>query len=478
MSAVPSLAALLFAAAVCGAQSLDLAIVSGRVIDPESALDGIRHIGIRGGTIVVLTDRPIENARATIDAAGLTVTPGFIDLHWHGRDPASARWQVMDGVTSALELEVGVADIDSWYAARAGKSLIHYGAAIGHPPVRMAVMKDPGEFLPSGPAAHRAATDAEIAEIARRIEHGLARGAVAVGFGIAYTQAASHWEILEMFRVAARHNASCHVHIRGASSAGSTGDRELGLDEAIAAAAVSGTPLHVVHINSSAQASTGRMLAMIAGARARGLDVTTEAYPYTAGATRIESAIFDSWMDRTPADYQRLQWMATGERLTRESFLRYRKQGGTVIIHANTEERVREAILSPLTMIASDGFDVTPASGHPRSSGTFTRILGRFARDGGLSLNDAIAKMTLMPARRLEARVESMRRKGRIRIGADADITIFDASRVIDRSTYEKPALTAEGVRHVLVGGTPVVRDGALVEGVLPGAPIRAGLAR
>ncbi|MEZ5398538.1 MAG: amidohydrolase family protein [Bryobacteraceae bacterium] len=463
------------AAAAAFGQPFDLVISGGRVIDPESSLDGVRNVGIRGGSIVAMTDRPLSGAAREIDARGLVVVPGFIDLHWHGRDPATGRWQVMDGVTSAFELEVGVADVDAWYAGRAGKSLVNYGASIGHPPVRMAVMKDPGDFLPSGPAAHRAAPESEIAEMARRLDEGLRKGAVAVGFGVAYTEAASHWEILEMFRVAARHGASCHVHIRGASSAGSTGDRELGLSEVIAAAEISGAPLHIVHINSSAQASTERMLQMIEDARRRGLDVTTEAYPYTAGATRIESAIFDSWMDRAPADYQRLQWMATGERLTRESFLRYRKQGGTVIIHANTEERVRMAILSPLTMIASDGFDLTPTSGHPRSSGTFTRVLGRYARGGGLELSEAIRKMTLMPARRLESRVPAMRRKGRIRIGADADITVFDAGQVMDVSTYEKPALMAEGVRHVLVGGAAVVRDGTVVEGTFPGRAVRAG---
>ncbi|MEZ5354388.1 MAG: amidohydrolase family protein [Bryobacteraceae bacterium] len=467
-------AGLLLWAVAAGAQPFDLVIAGGRVLDPETGLDEVRHVGIRAGSIAALSESPLDNAKVTIDARGLTVAPGFIDLHWHGRDPASGRWQAMDGVTSALELEVGVADVDAWYAGRVGKSLVNYGASVGHAPVRMAVMKDPGDFLPSGPAAHRAATEEEIAAIAQRIEHGLRRGAVAVGFGIAYTEAASHWEILEMFRVAARYGASCHVHIRGASSAGATGDREQGLSEAIAAAAISGAGLHVVHINSSAQASTGRMLGMIADARRRGLDITTEAYPYTAGATRIESAIFDTWTDRAPADYQRLQWMATGERLTRDTFLRYRQQGGTVIIHANTEERVREAILSPLTMIASDGFDVTPTSGHPRSSGTFTRVLGRFARDGGLPLIEAVAKMTLRPAQRLEARVPGMRRKGRIRLGADADITVFDAARVIDRSTYEKPAIMAEGVRYVLVGGALVVRDGRVVEDVFPGQAIRA----
>jgi dihydroorotase len=233
--------------------------------------------------------------------------------------------------------------------------------------------------------------------------------------------------------------------------------------------------VHVAHIQSSGQASTARMLDVIAGARERGLDVTTECYPYTAGATRIESFLFDSWVDRPEADFNRLQWVATGERLTRESFLRHRREGGLVLIHANTEEVIRTAVAHPLTMIASDGFDVSPGQGHPRSSGTFSRVLGRYVREAGLlTLMQALEKMTLQPARRLEARVPAMRNKGRIRSGADADLTLFDPERIIDRATYEAPERFSDGVAYVFVAGTPVVWDGRLREAALPGRAIRA----
>jgi dihydroorotase len=248
-----------------------------------------------------------------------------------------------------------------------------------------------------------------------------------------------------------------------------------GLSEVIAAAAITGAPLQVVHINSSSQASIEKMLQIVGEAKARGMDITTEAYPYSAGATRIEAAMFKGWENRSDVDFSSLQWVATGERLTRDTFLKYRGQRGLVIAHSNTEENVRKAILSPLVMIASDGFDLTGGQGHPRSSGTYSRILAKYVREEkGLSLMDALKKMSLMPAQRLEKRVPMMRDKGRIRVDADADLTVFDPARVQDRSTYEAPAKTSVGVEYVLVDGTPVVVKGGVVAGVFPGTAVRA----
>ena len=216
---------------------------------------------------------------------------------------------------------------------------------------------------------------------------------------------------------------------------------------------------------------------MIGEARARNLDVTTECYPYIAGMTDIKSAIFnEGWQEVFGIDYQDLQWAATGERLTKESFERYRKQGGMVAIFSMTEETVEGALKNPLTMIASDGI-LANGKGHPRTAGTYTRVLGRYVRErGALSLMDALRKMTLMPAQRLERRVPSMKNKGRIRVGADADLIIFDAASVIDKSTYDEPAKYAEGIKYVLVNGVVVVQDGNLQTDVYPGRPVRASM--
>src|SRR5690242_12670742 len=184
----------------------DVVILNGRVIDPESGLDAIRNIGISNGTIQAISEKSLKG-KTTVLATGLVVAPGFIDLHSHGQDQENYRFKAMDGVTTALELEVGTGEVDKWYALREGKALINYGASVGHIPVRIAVMKDPSVFLPSGDGAHKGASDSEIEDMKRRIELGLKQGALGVGFGINYTAAASRWEILEMFRTAARFKA-------------------------------------------------------------------------------------------------------------------------------------------------------------------------------------------------------------------------------------------------------------------------------
>lgn len=455
-------------------QTYDVVIRGARVLDPESKLDAVRDVALQGSRIAAISQSPLSGKRI-VEASGMMLTPGFIDLHWHGVDPASDAFEIQDGVTSSFELEIGTADIDGYYRTREGRSLIHHGASAGHPPVRMQVLGDTGNFLPADKAAFGRATEEDIARMKMRLEQEIKKGAVALGMGIVYTQGATHWEIIEMFRLAARHGITVHVHMRGASSASQAGEngRIQGLSEVIAASAATGASLHVVHINSSSQESIDRMMVLIAGARERGLDVTTEAYPYTAGATAIESAVFNGWEDRPDSWFSTLQWVKTGERLTRASFAKYRQERGLVIAHSNTEANVRKAVLHPLTMIASDGFDVT-ANGHPRSAGTFTKVLRQYVREEkALTWMDAIAKMTLMPAQRLEKRVPAMRNKGRIRVGADADLVVFDPAVIRDRATYEKPALASEGVRYALVNGVLVIDGGNLVPGVYPGKGIR-----
>ncbi|MBY0489668.1 MAG: amidohydrolase family protein [Gemmatimonadaceae bacterium] len=468
---------LLVAAARTGAQAApyDIVIRNGRVIDPESKLDAVRTIGIRNGKIATITTGPLTG-RKTIDATGLVVAPGFIDLHAHGQDDENYRLFAQDGVTTALELEVGTEDVPRFYADRAGKALINFGAAASHLRSRMVVLGDngiaKGTLLPLDSAGYRVATDAQIAEMRRLIDRGLDAGGLGVGMGLQYTPAATKYEVLEAFRSAARRHAPVFVHTRswGDTDPGSSVESYM---EVIAASAISGAPLHIVHLNSTSLAATPRTLAMVADAQRRGLDVTAEAYPYIAGMTEMASPLLDRYVNGPDSLFKTLLLPRTGERLTRATFLANRKPGEVVILFANTPEMEAMAITSPLTAIATDG-RINQGIGHPRAAGTFARVLGYYVRETHqLTLMQAITKMTLMPARRLETVAPAFTQKGRLRVGADADVTIFDAATVTDKSTFAQPALPSEGVRHVLVNGVAVITDGRVVDGVFPGRGAR-----
>ena len=257
------------------AQEYDVVLANGRVMDPESGLDAVRFVGIRDGKIAAISAQPLTG-RTVLEARGLVVAPGFIDLHAHGQDDENYRVYALDGVTTALEMEVGTANVPAWYAARTGKALVNFGASISHVQSRMKVLGDPSQFLPSGEGGRGLATPAQIAEIQRLLREGLRQGALGIGFGLQYTPGATKWEVLEMFRVASELRAPAFVHTRafGTREPGSSVESFV---EVIGAAAITGAPLHIVHLNSMSLSSTPQTLKIVEEARARGMDLTTEA---------------------------------------------------------------------------------------------------------------------------------------------------------------------------------------------------------
>ncbi|MDQ3995399.1 MAG: amidohydrolase family protein [Gemmatimonadota bacterium] len=467
-----------------GPARLDVVLVGGRVLDPETGLDAVRNIGIRGGRIsVVASARTIPAARDTVDVRGLVVAPGFIDLHAHGQDSVNYGFLARDGVTTALELEIGTYPVAPWYAKREGKSLINFGTSAGHPGARRAMLD--GDSAAEGAevlaAAGRSVREpierTRLPELETRLATGIREGALAIGMGINYTPAATREEILSAFSVAARQDVPVFVHLRSAGLDEAAGG-VAGLQEVIANAAATGAALHVVHVTSMGLGATPLLLDLINGARRSGMDVTTEAYPYTAGATFLQSAIFDPGFEqRLGITYSDILWPATGERLTAETFAKYRQLGGLAVIFMIPEAAADQAYRDPRVIVASDGgFTIVDGKpvGHPRGAGTHARLLGRFVRERKvLSLMDAVRKMTLLPAQRLEAVDRGLRRKGRVQPGADADLTVFDPARVIDVATFENPAQSSRGIVHVLVNGTFVVRNERLVSGVAPGRAVR-----
>jgi dihydroorotase len=464
-------------------ESYDLVILNGRVIDPESGLDAARNIGIRDGKIALITSNAITGTD-TIDAAGLVVSPGFIDLHAHGQDSISNRLQVADGVTTALELELGVYPLKPWLQSREGKAIINYGASVGHLGARIKHLTgfDAGHMplRPPEDTAYQAASlisqqteidEQEVDAIAKLLSAELDAGALGIGFGIAYAPSANRTEIFRLFQFAAQQGVPVFTHLRNFD----TLDHIAPFQEVIANVAATGASLHIVHINSTAAEDVRVVVELIRGARARGLDITAEAYPYTASSTKIESAFFDDWKTYSDERIADFQWPTTGERLTRETFGKYRAQGGWVIIHGERSEETNAWIVAqPDIITASDGIPFLYGIAHPRGAGTFSRILGYYVREQKtLSLMDALKKMTLLPAQRLEGISPQMRNKGRIREGADADITMFDPQIIIDKADYTNGGnVPSDGVMYVMVGGVLVVSEGKIVEGVLPGKAI------
>jgi N-acyl-D-aspartate/D-glutamate deacylase len=462
---------------IVSAQQYDLVLEGGRVMDPETGLDAVRNVGIRDGKIVLISSEPLSAPRV-IHVAGLIVAPGFIDLHQHGQEMESQRVKALDGVTTALDLEIGAPDVAQFLKTKEGRSLINYGSSASHPAARALVFGaplPPGEILPkSGPATDQPATPEQIMRIEQRLLSELDAGALALGMGIQYTPGATRLEIIDMFRLAAERRVPVYTHVRSSSRV-DPGSSIESVSEVIAASAITGASLHIVHINSSCLRDSLECLSMVEGARARGLDVTTEAYPYIAGMTYINSAVFNpGWQEKIGGiSYGDLVLPNTGEHLTKERFeeLHNSSTPQPVLIFSNSQEVLDKVIPHPLVMIASDGFQ-----GHPRNAGTYSRVLAQYVREKGtITLLDALRKMSLMPAEMLERSTPVARQKGRLQEGADADIVVFDAATISDRATFQKPMEPSVGVRYLLVAGTMVINEGKIVPDAFPGRALVGG---
>ena len=453
--------------AIGWSQTYDLAITGGRVLDPANLIDDVLNIAISNGQIVKVTRKPVK-ANQVIDASGLVVVPGFIDIlaGYPNRDE-SAIFKVTDGVTSIVSMHGGPVDVKKWYGEIEEQgSYIHYGTTVGHASLRRAVgIED----------RNTPATVEQLATMIRLAEKAIDAGALGIGFGVQYVPGATREEVLRLFELAVRKDVPCHLHVRYLGPHPPDNNSLAAIQEVIAAATVTGASVQVVHIGSIAGRSMKTALWMIDGAREHGIDIMADVYPYTAGSTGLQSTVFDpGWQERMGGiSYGDIELVKTGERLTEESFNRYRqgKRIG-VIVHFIPEEAVQLALVHPFVMVASDGV-ISDGRGHPRGAGTFSRVLGKYVRElGVVSLNEAIRKMTIMPASRLEQSDPSMRRKGRLSIGADADIVVFDPKTVIDKATFTEPAVRSEGIEYVIVAGKVVVKKGKLQERIKAGRPI------
>ncbi len=461
----------------------DIVVTGGRVIDPETKLDTIKNVGIIGNRIAQISSAPLRG-RQVINANGLVVAPGFIDPHIHGISNKEQEYQLHDGVTTALELELGVPFLSDWYATRQSKALINYGASANWGFARMqALATYPTELLALKQAVANGSISADVTmstmgvsynqtldgaqtqTMLAAIKNDLAAGGIGIGVFIGYVPGAKPDEVFRVYQLAGDMQATIFSHVREPNLTA--------VQQAISDAVLTNAPLHIVHLNSMTLAQIQVGVEMVQTAQKRGFTITTEVYPYTAGSTGLYSNMFsEGWQQRLGIDYQDLQWVATGERLTKETFDTYRKTKGTVIIHMMKPEWIKAGMGATGVMIGSDGMPFAQLA-HPRTAGTFARVLGKYVRDEkAIDLPTAIEKMTFLTARMLEKSAPMMRFKGRIQVGADADITIFNPNTVIDKATFEEGLKFSEGIEYVVVNGVLVLKNGQTVANVFPGQAV------
>lgn len=450
------------------AEVQELVILHGRVLDPASGFDGLANVGVSGGVIRSVSPAPIAG-KDTIDATGLIVAPGFIDILSYDPTEIGSWNKVADGVTTALAMHGGAENPDAWYAHYARqRPPINFGASFFHMAAR--------NRLKIG--RNQVATREQIQQLTVLAERALRRGALGISLSPEYVPGTTADEILPLMHLARQYNVPVFFHARY-SDMKEPGTNIEALNEIIGYARQTGAAVHIDHINSTGGTfSMQESLRILDEARREGMDLTACTYPYAFWATYLNSARFDrGWQSRFDITFGDLQIAGSGERLTEQSFRKYRAAGKLAVAYAIPDEDVVEALRSPMVMIGSDAILEPGFNNHPRASGTFARTLGRYVRERKvLSLMDALAKMTILPARRLERGSEAMRRKGRLSIGADADITIFDFDAIIDRATVEHPEYQSEGVRYVIVNGQIVKDPSGLRRQARPGRAIRGSI--
>jgi len=486
----------------------DLVLRGGRVIDPESGLDAVRDVAVAHDRIAAVgTGLTATVPGGDVDVAGQVVTAGFIDLHSHVSDLGGLRLQALDGVTTALELEAGVTPVAVAYrrAAEQGRP-INYGFAASWAQARMeAVSGRPadaslGGFMAriSDPAWQGPAEPAQVSALLARLAADLAEGALGIGVLLGYAPAASPAEYQRVAGLAAEAGVPTFTHARDLIEMAPATLAD-GAEEIVRAAGETGAHMHYCHVNSTSQRHVDRVLGVVARAQAAGSRVTTEAYPYGSGMTGIGAAFLapERLGERSLAPSS-LTYVPTGERVASAARLRELRAadpGGLVIIDLLREDDpadralLMRSLTFPGAVVASDAMPLTwtarpvdplvwplppTAITHPRTAGTFSRALRLLTREGPLGLAQALAKCSLEPARLLQDRVPALSQKGRVRIGADADLVVFDHAAITDRASYRHSTLPSAGITHVLVNGTFVVRDGAIAADARPGRPVRA----
>jgi N-acyl-D-aspartate/D-glutamate deacylase len=496
-------------------QSYDLVIANGRVMDPETGFDQVANVGISGGKIIKISTTKLEG-KQTVDAKNHVVAPGFIDGHVHYIDsPFAVKLGLRDGMTTPLDLEVGLLDTDQWYSTKSGKSQVNYGASASlmaarhsafHPDFASKNGAITNDFFSGADFGFdyikRTATPEEIKTITSILERNLKQGALGIGTTIGYmSDAVTSDELIESRKLLAKYGRFSHDHVRFMSQSAPMSGM-LAVQEVVDPALVFGGGSIIAHYHSNTAGQMPLVEQYIERVRAAGHPVILEIYPYNYGAAgNGVQAVFlkpDNYQRNMGRSYGDIIDQLTGKPLDKATYERLVKEEPTrpVYLYTAQEDMVINGVARPDVLIGSDAFPYfeksgkqatdwnTPyedVAGHPRGAGTRARVL-RWQREGklgDLTLMQTLSKMSYMWAAYLQANgVEQMKTKGRIQEGSDADIVVFNPDTVRDNADLPlgKNALPSSGIPYVVVNGVVVVEKSEVLENVFPGQPVRASL--
>lgn len=442
-------------------------IKNGMLMDPASRIRAKQNLLLEDGKVKQVTGAEPE-ADEVIDASGMVVSPGFIDIHMH-EDPVGGNGTIEFCIFNTM-LKMGVTTV---LAGNCGDNMAHPARYLDladrdRTPVNVAMLAGHTWFREHVGAKDKYAhvTEEQLRQMEREIKEALEEGLMGVSFGIRYVPGTDREELERIAALCKEDDRMVAAHIRDDAAMVFEAAGEF-LDVAVKY----GLSAEVSHIGS--MAGFGQMeefLAQIGTYRAGGLRVLCDCYPYYAFSTSIGSTTYDEgFLERYQTDYGAIEMCEgkyKGQRCTKEIFEEMRRDfpQGLTVCYVMKPDDVDLAFSDPGVMLASDGV-LDNGQGHPRAAGTFPRLIAEFVRNGKLSLYDAIEKMTAMPAEKL-----GMTQKGRLCAGADADLVIFDPDRIADCSTFAEPTLAPVGISRVMIGGKTAVLNGEIVNGRLGGS--------
>ena len=487
-----------------------IVISGGRVVDPASGMDAVGDVAVLDGSIAAV-GTALGGAERVIDATGLVVAPGFIDLHAHGQSIPADRMQAFDGVTTTLDLEAGVMPVASWYHRQAAQGrVLNYGASVNWAFARIGAITGSNEesSLEAFGRAMRdrrwvenVASETEVAGILDRLARALNEGGIGIGILNAYAPGAGVQELTAVCQMAAAHGVPTFTHIAYMSRIDPESAAEAYV-RLIGYAGATGAHMHICHFNSSSKTDVERCAVLVAKAQEQGLPITVEAYPYGTGSTVLAAAFFSDpeFVERNGTGYDSVQRVTDGRRFRdREELLAAQAEEPSTLVlwhildtenNAHHRDLLDLSVMYPGGAIASDAMpwtlpdgtvytgDAWPlpddATSHPRSAGCFTRFIRHWVRERqAVSLLDGVRKCALIPAEILAASTPDMRAKGRLQPGADADVVVFDLDTLADRAEFAAMNRPADGVKHLVVSGRPVIADGVMDVAARPGQPVR-----